>query len=446
VLAVEQANLMAELRFQAQHDFLTGLANRPVLEDRLLSTVAAAATAGRSAALLSINLDRFKLVNDVLGHRTGDLLLRQVAVRLAQVIRPTDTLARSGGDEFVLLVPDAPGREAILALGRRLLETFDAPFHIDGHELFVAASVGISVFPDNAGDAAALERTADSAMRQAKRRGRNGCVVYDPASDAALPERLEMERHLRRAAARGELTLHYQPQVDANSGRLIGAEALLRWNHASLGLVSPARFIPIAEETGMIAEFGRWVLNQACTQAGRWRHAGRRLRLAVNVSAIEFEQTGFVDGVERALCVHGIDPALLELELTESAVVNNIDLAVTQLARLRGLGMRIAIDDFGTGHSSLGYLQRLPVDTIKIDRSFVAEIRTATSRPPLVQSVISLAHALGLTVVAEGVETEAQLAALQCMECDEIQGYLIAKPLPAPEFDRWADTVAVAGV
>lgn len=390
-------------------------------------------------ALLYMDLDRFKLVNDVLGHRVGDALLGQVARRLESCTRRSDILARVGGDEFVLLLSELPDPSGAAAVARKILEALGDSFEVEGHELFVTASIGISVYPVDAEDAAALQKHADHAMYWAKRQGANSFATFGQGIRTASPERLEMETHLRRALERNEMLLNYQPLYEAGAGGLVGVEALLRWKHPELGMVSPATFIPIAEETGLIVPLGSWSLNEACRQRRDWKDAGLPpFRVAVNVSPLQFDQEGFVEDVAAAIRHFGIPPHLLELELTESGIMQDLESSIQRMLRLRELGVRLAIDDFGTGRSSLSYLQRLPLETLKIDQSFVREIRVAADRPPLIQSIITMAHALGLTVVAEGVETPEQMDALVAMGCDVLQGYLLSRPVPPEDVIKGA--------
>ena len=383
--------------------------------------------------LLFIDLDRFKLINDVLGHSAGDGLLQEVARRLQGALRESDTVARMGGDEFTVVLGGLHGPSGASLVAAKLLDLVRAPFDVQGNELFVTASVGISVYPQDGADVDTLKRKADAAMYRAKGRGRNSLHCFAPELDG-LDNRLEMENQLHHALERGEFQLAYQPQYELLSGRLVGMESLLRWRNARLGDVPPADFIPVAEETGLIVPIGEWVLNQACAQSQAWCSQGLPpLRMAVNVSAVQFTRAGFVRSVAQALEDHDLEPRLLELELTESTVMRDVQESASQLASLRQLGVRISIDDFGTGQSSLSYLRRLEVDALKIDRSFVQEIEDGSAPPSLVQAVVMMAHCLGIQVVAEGVETDRQLDTLRGLGCDQAQGYLLGKPLSAKD-------------
>jgi len=441
-LAIDHRQMTDELAYQAHHDSLTGLPNRVLFEERLHQAIHAARRAQLQVALLYIDVDEFKLINDTLGHPVGDLLLRQVAWRLAGCIRETDTLARMSGDEFVIVAGGLQDAEGARRIAEAVLELLREPFPLDGHELFVTASVGISVFPRDGQDAGALLRAADAAIYRAKRQGKNRYHYHTPEMRDALKERFSVETHLRRALDRQEFTLHYQPQFDLRSGRLCGYEALMRWTHPKLGAVSPARFIPVAEESGLIREMGAWALGEACQQARRWQAAGRPpSRMAVNVSAIQLSAPGFLETVRQALEQTRLEPASLELEITESVLLRDVDEFVRKLRDLRQLGVRISVDDFGTGYSSLSYLQSLPLDTVKLDRSFVQALKNSRSGLPLVQAVVAMAHGLGLWVTAEGVETHQQLEAIHQTGCDFAQGYLLGMPKPpqhAPEHDTFA--------
>jgi diguanylate cyclase (GGDEF)-like protein len=437
VIAIEQHNMVEELIHRAQYDSLTNLCNRLTMENRLSQIVQRSRSAPKTVGVLYLGLDRFRLVNDVLGHRTGDELLRQVGDRLRGAVRDSDIVARSGGDEFVVIIPAMarPGEVEAVAekLRNRLAESFD----VHGHQLCLTVSIGGCSGAPGA-DPEVLQRDAYTALHHAKRQGRNRTVMFDPAMGSAPPQRLEMERHLRSAIRHQELELHYQPQIELRTGQLAGVEALLRWRHPSLGLVSPATFIPIAEETGLIVSIGEWALDEACGQARQWQKEGlSTVRVGVNVSALQLEQSSFTEDVMGHLAQHELDAALIELEITESSLMSDPERSIAQLHSLRDRGIRFAIDDFGTGHSSLAYVQNLPVETLKIDRSFVIKIQQASDRPPLLENVIRLAHSLHLRVIAEGVETAAQHHALLAMGCDEGQGYLYSRPLLAHAVIDW---------
>jgi len=435
-IAIEQRQLTDKLAYQAQHDSLTGLPNRVLFEDRLQQALAMARRQGWLVAVLFVDLDRFKQINDTLGHPVGDLLLQQVARRLENCIRRTDTLARMGGDEFTLLLTELRDHQYSLTVAQKLLDALKAPFHLDGYELFVTASVGISVYPRDGRDAATLQRNADSAMYRAKNQGKNNFQVFKPEISATALESLEIENALRRALENGEFQLRYQPQATMD-GRLAGLEALLVWNHPKLGLIPPAQFIPMAEECGLIVPIGAWVLRQACQQHAEWRRSGQApVKIAVNVSVTQFTRPGFVEVVAQVLKETGLDSSFLELEITESVVMRDVKGSAQQMERLSTLGVGLSIDDFGTGYSSLSYLRTLPIDTLKIDQSFLQEVDSVPNTMPLLRAIVALAHSLQLCVVAEGVEYERQLEALREVGCDRVQGYLIGEPMPAEATSR----------
>ncbi len=436
VVAIEQRQLTDELAYQALHDALTGLPNRSLLERRLDQTLAEARRHNWQLAVLFIDLDRFKQINDTLGHALGDQVLQRVARRLEGCLRKSDCLARMGGDEFTVLLAELADSRDALRVAEKLLASFGEPFHIEGRDLFLTCSIGISLYPRDGKDAVTLQRKADTAMYRAKNRGKNSCEFFAPEFGVAVLERLEIENSLRRALDNQELYLYYQPQMDAG-GKLAGFEALLAWNHPKLGLTSPAQFIPVAEESGMIVPIGSWVLAEACRQGAVWQHSGcPRARVAVNVSATQFSRMDFTQTVTEALSASGLDPSLLELELTEGVVVRDLEGSIRQMERLRALGVGISLDDFGTGYSSLSYLRRLPIDALKIDQSFLQEIDREPNTISLVKAIITLAHGLRLNVVAEGVENQAQLKALRNAGCDLFQGYLLGEPVPAVVAER----------
>jgi diguanylate cyclase (GGDEF)-like protein/PAS domain S-box-containing protein len=426
----------AELEFQARHDALTGLANRNLLHERLGAAIAAAGADGGAVWVAFVDLDRFKFVNDTLGHEAGDSVLKALATRLKRAARPCDTVARMGGDEFVLVIPQpggsaGPGMDVLAAVMAAVAE----PLTIQSHEFFLTCSVGVAVYPVDGDCAETLAKHADIAMYRAKEQGRNAMQFYTPSMNERTLERLRLEADLRHALARGELLLHYQPQVEVASGRVIGMEALVRWQHPQLGMIAPGRFIGLAEEMGLIVPIGAWVLRTACEQTRRWHLAGHPgLRVAVNLSARQFTQRGLAEMVASVLHETGLAPSDLELELTESMVMHDVENAITILRTLKELGVQIAIDDFGTGYSSLSYLRRFPINVLKIDQSFVSELTLSSDDAAIVASIISLAHSLRLTVTAEGVETERQHTFLRAHGCDQMQGYLVARPLDADAF------------
>ncbi|SEO02101.1 PAS domain S-box-containing protein/diguanylate cyclase (GGDEF) domain-containing protein [Duganella sp. CF517] len=422
----------------AHHDPLTALPNRLLFHDRLQHALLRATRDGEQLALLFIDLDRFKNVNDTLGHHIGDELLKQVANALLERLREGDTLARLGGDEFIVLLEDIDDQFGASQVAEKLVQMFDQPFMVAGHELFVTCSVGISLFPDDATDLNMLIRNADVAMYQAKARGRNGYSFYAPSMTGEGVERLRLETFLRRSIEKDEVFLNYQPQVEIDSGRLIGVEALVRWNHPELGLIPPIRFIPLAEDTGFINQLGKWVLHEACRQMVRWQQAGLHVpKIAVNLSAKQFERGSIVNMVADILRETGLEPQRLQLEVTESVIMNTGD-AMVFINDLHSIGVGLAIDDFGTGYSSLAYLKQLPVQTLKIDRSFIKDISTDANDEAIAIAIIQLGKSMNLSVIAEGVETEEQAAFLLRHGCHLAQGYFYSKPLAAADMlARW---------
>jgi diguanylate cyclase (GGDEF)-like protein len=419
-----------DVRRLAHHDPLTGLPNRLLFQDRLGQALAHARRERVGAAVMILDLDDFKGVNDTLGHAAGDRLLHLLAGRLGGAIRATDTLARLGGDEFAVVQPALREPEDAMTLARKLIGTLDAPFALTEHEAHVTASIGIALFPGDGADAGELLKNADLALYRAKREGRGQHRFFEPAMDAELRARRRLERELRRALERDELALVYQPQLDLPTGRITGVEALVRWTHLECGrVVLPDEFIPAAEASGLIQPLGAWVLREACRQAAAWRAEGLALTIAVNVSPAQLRHPDALEAVNEALRVSGLDPGLLELEITEGVLMETFGQGVPNLlGELAAQGVRLAIDDFGTGYSSLAYLKRLPVQRIKIDRSFVRDIGSDPEDEAVVQAIVSLGHTLGKEVVAEGVESEAQLAFLRRLGCDAVQGFLLARP------------------
>jgi diguanylate cyclase (GGDEF)-like protein/PAS domain S-box-containing protein len=420
----------ATIRHLAYYDALTALPNRLLFKDRLAQAIALASRRGsRGLAIMFIDLDRFKTINDTLGHGIGDELLRAAASRLRDALRHADTVARLGGDEFLFLLPGVDEADQAARLGQKIVDLFNEPFHIHGHELHITTSAGMSLFPSDAQDGETLIRNADTALYRAKEQGRNRCQLYAPAMNAFAARRLMLENNLRRALDRGELVLFYQPLVSLERGDITGVEALIRWKHPELGDIAPAEFIPIAEETGLIVPLSRWIFRTAFTQMREWLDAGATLQtMSVNVSARRFNDSNLPSIMAEVLEEARLDGGHVSLELTEGVMLEDAEATILTLKELKKLGVKISIDDFGTGYSSLSYLKRLPIDTLKIDRSFVRHIPSSDDSA-IAMLIISMAHNLNLTVVAEGVETEEQRAFLRTRNCDTMQGFLVSQPL-----------------
>jgi diguanylate cyclase (GGDEF)-like protein/PAS domain S-box-containing protein len=431
----DQKEAEARIRHVAYHDALTGLPNRTHLTIALEQALADARRAEAEIALMFIDMDRFKNINDTLGHHVGDEMLVEVARRLKECVRESDIVARLGGDEFVVALAGMTAAGAATGVAGKLLDALARPYEIAGHVLHSSPSIGISVYPADGADIATLMKNADTAMYHAKEQGRNNAQYFTAAMNATARSRLETEHDLRGALAAGQFELHYQPQVHAASGRICCVEALVRWRHPRRGLVSPLDFIPIAEETGLIEPIGAWVLDEACRQLAAWRASGiDELAMAINLSAHQLRSPQLVDTVRAVLARHALREGDIELEVTESVAMTHPERAIDQLRALRALGVRLAIDDFGTGYSSLAYLKNLPIQALKLDRSFVRDIETDGNDAAICAATIALAHSLGLKVVAEGVETPAQQCFLTNVHhCDLLQGYLFGKPMPAAE-------------
>jgi diguanylate cyclase (GGDEF)-like protein/PAS domain S-box-containing protein len=444
---VSAARAMAlQMTHSAQHDFLTGLPNRMLLNDRVSQAIVLAPRHQKKVAVLFLDLDGFKHINDSLGHPTGDKLLQSIARRLVDCVRGSDTVSRQGGDEFVVLLSEVEQPEDTAITARRLLQAVAEAHSIEQHDLHVTTSIGVSVYPDDGLDAETLIKNADTAMYQAKENGRQSYQFFKTAMNVRAVERQSIEESLRRALERQEFSLYYQPKVNLRTGLIAGAEALLRWTHPIRGPVSPAQFIPVAEDCGLILQIGNWVLREACRQARAWLDAGLPVAtMAVNISAMELRAESFLEGVFAILKETRLDPRFLELELTESVLMKHAESAESILKTLRAQGVQVAVDDFGTGYSSLSYLRRFPIDALKIDQSFVRQITTAPGETTIVTAVIGMGRSLKLRVVAEGVETQAELAFLQAHHCDEAQGYYFSRPVLAQEFARLLETgVAIA--
>ncbi|HLQ14215.1 MAG TPA: EAL domain-containing protein [Steroidobacteraceae bacterium] len=451
---LETAN--RQLRHLATHDALTGLPNRILLDDRLAQAIAHADRDDQQFAVLVLDLDRFKVINDSFGHHAGDELLNEVARRLSSLVRNIDTVARVGGDEFVLVLGPASERAAAKQIGQLAMTALQAPVRISGVDIHVSPSIGIAFYPADATTAGSLIARADAAMYCAKQQGRGNLQCFEPGMDTTTRERVQLESDLHHALKLRQFEVFYQPKADAASGILHSAEALIRWRHPERGLVLPAQFIPLAEECGLINSIGEWVLREACRQCKTWQRDGLPpLRVAVNVAASQFRQSHLVEIVRRALDDANLEARYLELELTESAVMTNPEESAAILEQLSRMGVLVSVDDFGTGYSSMSYLRRFPIDKLKIDRSFIKELTTRAEDASIVQAIISLAHGLQLKVVAEGVETAEQLEFLKSLGCDQYQGFHYSKPLPAAAFselvrdqqqaeDRLSDEIAAS--
>jgi diguanylate cyclase (GGDEF)-like protein/PAS domain S-box-containing protein len=433
----ERKKAEATITFQAYHDLLTGLPNRALFKDRLAQAIANARRHGLLLAVMFLDLDRFKSVNDTLGHLVGDELLQLVSQRLRHCLREGDTLARIGGDEFMLLLPHIRTRDNAAYIAEKILAALKTPFHLNGHELYISASIGIAIYPDDGITHETLIKHADIAMYSAKDQGRNDFRFFDSGLNQHLTGRMAVESDLRRGLQRGEFEMHYQPKVDTRHGRIIGMEALIRWHHPQRGLVHPDEFIPIAEDSGLIAPMSEWVLDTVCRQARAWQdEALPPTALAVNLPARHIEHPDFVDEFVRVLRDHRVEGRGIGIEITESTLMRDMEGSVHKLRQLSDLGVEVCIDDFGTGYSSLAYLKRLPVHCLKIDRSFVHDLHGQDNGAPLVAGIAAMAKGLRLNLVAEGVETQAQLEFLRQVGCDAYQGHLFSQAVPAPEATR----------
>jgi diguanylate cyclase (GGDEF)-like protein/PAS domain S-box-containing protein len=439
---VSFARAMAlQMAHSAQHDFLTGLPNRMLLNDRVSHAISLSPRHMKKVAVLFLDLDGFKHINDSLGHPIGDKLLQSVAERLVDCVRGSDTVSRQGGDEFVVLLSEIEQAEDAAISARRMLHAVAEAHSINKHDLHVTTSIGVSVYPDDGLDAETLIKNADTAMYQAKENGRQSYQFFKSGMNVRAVERQSIEESLRRAVERQEFTLHYQPKINLRTGDITGAEALIRWTHPVRGLVPPSQFIPVAEDCGMILPIGIWVLQEACRQAKEWIDGGLPIRnIAVNISAMQFRNDHFLSDVFKILDETGLDPKCLELELTESVLIKRAETASSVLQTLRAKGIQIAVDDFGTGYSSLSYLTRFPIDALKIDQSFVRQISSVLVDTTIVTTVISMGRSLKLRVVAEGVETQAELEFLQAHNCEEAQGYYFSRPVPAQKFALLLET------
>jgi diguanylate cyclase (GGDEF)-like protein/PAS domain S-box-containing protein len=422
------------IKFQAYHDLLTHLPNRALLKDRLTLAIEHARRNRRRVGVMFLDLDRFKIVNDTLGHTMGDRLLKAVSNRLQGCLRKGDTLSRFGGDEFTLLLPEVRTRDDVVVIAEKILSKLASPFVIDGHELFVGASIGVALYPEAGETVEALIQSADIAMYHVKGRGKNGYQFYSEEMNHKLSTRLSLERELRNALSNAELRVFYQPQVSLADGRIVGVEALVRWQHPRLGLIAPAEFLSVAEETGLVTQLDEWVQRRAFADVVDWRRSGLGdVRLSVNMSAQQLESESFLARFLALLDGSGMPADLVKIEITENTCMKDIDVIVPRLRELRRRGVKIAIDDFGTGYSSLSYLQQFPISTLKIDRSFVGDIRADETDASIVDAIVAMAHGLKLDLIAEGVETRTQLAYLRTHGCLEVQGFIFSSPVPAAE-------------
>jgi diguanylate cyclase (GGDEF)-like protein/PAS domain S-box-containing protein len=431
----ERREAQNRVHFLATHDEMTGLVNRTLFNEMLNNAIARDRRYGRRFAVLFIDLDRFKIINDSLGHEGGDQLLKEMASRLRANVRESDVLARFGGDEFALLAQEVPDRQTAALIARNLLLVALRPVRIGGQQCRVTASIGIAMYPDDAQDVTALLRNADMAMYRAKEEGKNGFQFYSPVIGAVSEKRLQFETGLREAVGRDEISLHYQAKVEISSGEIRGVEALMRWSHPEFGEVSPTQFIPIAEESGLIVPLGLWAMRAACAQTVVWIRSGLpQLSMAVNLSPRQFLDPNLVDSIRQVLEETGMPPNLLELEITESVMLHDIEAAIRKLMAIRNLGVRLAVDDFGTGYSSLSQLKRFPIDALKIDRSFIRGIPTDKDDMAITEAILALGKTLGVTIVAEGVETSEQQAFLERHACHEMQGFYFSRPIPPEQF------------
>jgi diguanylate cyclase (GGDEF)-like protein len=428
--AIQRQQTEAMMRYQAYHDLLTDLPNRTLFNDRLAVALASASRSSEQLAVMFLDLDRFKTINDTLGHTVGDSLLQNVSQRLIATLREGDTVARWGGDEFTILLPQITHVDDVSKAAQRVIQALEEPFCLEEHELYITPSIGIAIYNTDGEDAETLIKHADAALYQAKQMGRNNYRFFTPAMSAEAPELLALEQSLRRALEREEFLLHYQPQINIKTGKIVGMEALLRWQHPEMGLVSPKIFMPVAEESGLIVPIGEWVLRTACAQNRAWQEQGLSpICIGVNLSARQFHQPNLAEMIARVLQETGLDPQYLDLEVTETTAVQDVDFTKSVLQEMHRIGVNISMDDFGTGYSSLSHLKQFPLNTLKIDQSFVQDVTANTRDAHIVTAVITMARGLSLSVIAEGVETSAQLDFLQTHDCEHAQGYLFSRPL-----------------
>lgn len=445
--ALKREQAESTIRYQAFHDLLTGLPNRTLFQDRMTQALGNAQRQNTLLAVMFLDLDHFKTINDTLGHAIGDQLLQAVARRITGCLRSGDTIARWGGDEFTILLPQISCVEDAAKTARRLIDTLKLAFHLEDHELYISSSIGIALFPVDGDDPQTLLKHADAALYRVKEQGRNGFQIYTPAINSQASELLALEHSLHYALLRNEFVLNYQPQVNVRTGEVTGMEALLRWQHPEFGMIAPEVFIPLAEENGLIRAIGQWVLQTACSQSRVWQSSGfPSLRVAVNLSARQFQEPQLIDLIAQVLAETHLNPGCLELEITETTAMQNVDFTTAMLQTLHAMGVRITMDDFGSGYSSLSYLKTFPLNSIKIDRSFIQTLATETKDAAIVHAVIALGRGLNLTVVAEGVETQEQLQLLRSCDCDQMQGYLFSHPMTADAATQFLQTSKGRGV
>lgn len=438
-----------QIAYLAYHDSLTGLPNTRLFKDRLLQGIEQAKRNDKMMAVLFLDLDRFKLINDTMGHDVGDQLLQVISERLMEAVRRTDSIAmntisamsssvaRLGGDEFTIMLEDISGTQTVSRICERLIELVSRPLELRGQEVYTSVSIGIAIYPHDGDSVDVLLKNADVAMYHAKEHGRNNYQFFTESMNQASEERFQLENSMRKALQNNEMKLYYQPQVSVASGQIVGMEALIRWQHPEKGFISPASFIPIAEESGLIVQIGEWVIQEACRQSAKWRKSGfKPVRISVNVSAKQLQEESLVDTIKQNFETYGVDANTLGIELTETAIIVEPELALTRLEMIKQLGIKLSMDDFGTGYSSLSYLKRFPIDTLKIDQSFIRSVTVDNEDGALVKAIIAMAHALGMDVVAEGVELQEQLEFLGVHGCDTMQGYLFSRPVPSAELEK----------
>jgi len=432
----------ADLYFLAHFDHLTGIPNRMLFGDRLMQACRDALRNNSLVGLMFVDVDRFKQINDSLGHGFGDMLLCAISMRLQSCAREADTVARLGGDEFAILMDNLNDAEDPIIVAKRIVDSMQEPLQLSGHTMTITVSIGIAIYPTDDTDVAVLLAKADTAMYEAKSSGRNGYRIYAPGLSMYNSEQMSLESELRKAVSNNEFVLHYQPQINLSTNRVIGVEALVRWQHPTRGLISPIHFIPMAEENGVIVDIGNWVLRQACIQHCQWADQGLpNIPVAINISALQFRKAGFIDTVKSVISETGIDPKFIEIELTESTLMQNAAGVLDSLNELKALGIRLSIDDFGTGYSNLNYLKHFPIDCLKIDQSFIRNIDTTPVNESIVRAIIALANSLSLETIAEGTESQAELDVVKRCLCSGAQGYHYAKPLSPEDFPKWIGSV-----